>query len=235
MTKELFRQDGYLTECEAVVTEVGEQGIVVDQTVFYPIGGGQPGDSGRLTKADGSSVDIVDTRKDRNNGLIYHLTADAESLPEVGESVKMEIDWSRRHRMMRVHSCLHMLCALVPAPVTGGSIRDDGSGRLDFDLPDPPDKQSLEEALRDMIAADHPMTISWISDGQMQARPELVRTMSVTPPMGTGSVRLIQFGDVDLQPCGGTHIASSGEIGEVRIKKIEKKGKINRRITVELL
>ncbi|MEA3291004.1 MAG: alanyl-tRNA editing protein, partial [Pseudomonadota bacterium] len=154
-------------------------------------------------------------------------------LPEAGEKVTLCIDWERRHRLMRMHSCMHMLCAVVPAPVTGGSVRDDGTARLDFDLPEPPDKQQLEQELNRLIEEDHPMRIEWISNQELAAQPELVRTMSVQPPTDAGRVRLINFEGADLQPCGGTHVAASGEIGKVRIKKIQKKGKINRRITVE--
>ena len=233
MTEELFRENSYLKQCDAVVTGVVDGQIVVDQTVFYPTGGGQPGDSGILKRADGREVRITTTTKDWDSGAIQHHV-DSDSLPEIGERVSLIIDWERRYQIMRLHSCMHMLCAVVPAPVTGGSIRDDGSARLDFDLPDPPDKLAIQDDLNRLTTGDHPMTLRWISDEEMEAQPELIRTMSVKPPMGHGKVRLVDFAGADLQPCGGTHVANSGEIGEVVIKKIEKKGKQNRRIIVTL-
>lgn len=234
VTEELFREDGYLRECTGAVTAVDERGIRVDRTVFYPLGGGQPGDTGVIVRADGSEIRIADTRNDRETGEHLHVPDAGQTSPETGETVTMRIDWERRYRLMRMHSCLHMLCAVIPAPVTGGSIRD-GSGRLDFDLPDPPDKQDIERRLNAMIAEDHAMRLQWISDEELQRQPDLVRTMSVQPPTGSGRVRLVHFEGADLQPCGGTHVAASGEIGAVRVAKIEKKGKQNRRVTVELV
>ncbi|RDE22932.1 alanyl-tRNA editing protein [Motiliproteus coralliicola] len=233
LTQELFREDGYLQHCEATVVEHRDDGFVTDQTVFYPVGGGQLGDSGHLKRADGSEITISNTLKERDSGAIVHQT-DASALPTIGERISLQIDWDRRYRIMRLHSCMHMLCAVVPAAVTGGGIRDDGSARIDFNLPEPPDKLAIEADLNRLTQGDHPMSIHWISDEEMEARPELIRTMSVKPPMGHGRVRLIQFDGADLQPCGGTHVANSGEIGPVRIKKIENKGKQNRRIIVIL-
>ena len=230
MTIELFREDAYLKSCDAVVTVVDGARVAVDRTVFYPLGGGQPGDSGKLTRANGEVAAVIDTVKD--NGEHWHVLADDAAPPAVGEKVALEIDWARRHRLMRMHSCMHMLCAVIPAAVTGGSIRD-GSGRLDFYLPEPPDKAQVESSLNQLIQADHPMRLRWISDEEMDAQPELVRTMSVAPPRGGGKVRLVEFEGADLQPCGGTHVASSGEIGAVRVQNIKSKGKQNRRITVE--
>lgn len=232
MTEELFREAAYLKRTEAVVTAVDEQGIQLDRTLFYPAGGGQPGDTGRLLRQNGSEIRVVDTRNDRESGALLHIPAPDAPLPEIGEKLTLEIDWERRYRLMRMHSCMHLLCAVVPAGVTGGSVRDDGSARLDFDLPEPPDKAAIQEHLNQLIREDHPMQIQWITDQELEEQPELVRTLSVSPPRGTGRVRLIRFGEVDLQPCGGTHVASTGEIGPVRIRKIEKKGKRNRRITV---
>jgi misacylated tRNA(Ala) deacylase len=231
-TKELFREDGYLKSCTATVTAVFENAVSVDQTVFYPMGGGQPGDTGILVRGNGVQLKVLDCCKSRDNGAHLHILEADSSLPEVGETVTLEIDWDRRHRLMRMHSCMHMLCIAVPAPVTGGSIRD-GSGRLDFDLPDPPEKEDLELRLNEIIQGNHAMTLSWITDREMELQPELIRTMSVKPPMGSGKVRLVKFGDVDLQPCGGTHVANSGEIGQVRVESIKNKGKQNRRITIE--
>ena len=234
MTTELFRQNSYLKECAASVTRVDDEHVVCDQTVFYPLGGGQPGDQGEILAADGAVLQVLDTYKDRNSGDILHRVEQARSL-NPGDQVTLKINWSRRHRIMRLHSCMHMLCAVVPAPVTGGSIRDDGTARLDFDLPEPPDKAEIEQSLNSLTTADHAMSMLWISDDELEAQPELIRTMSVKPPMGQGQVRLVKFEDVDLQPCGGTHVANSNEIGSVRIRKIEKKGKQNRRIIVELV
>ncbi|HEB95139.1 MAG TPA: alanyl-tRNA editing protein [Sedimenticola thiotaurini] len=232
MTDELFREDGYLKRIEARVEACDERGVRLDRTIFYPTGGGQPGDTGRMIRADGSELQVVDTRKERESGELLHLLAEGSQCPGVGETVTLEIDWERRHRLMRMHSCMHLLCAVVPAGVTGGSVRDDGSARLDFDLPEPPDKEAIGRELNRLIQEDHPMEIRWITDQELEQQPELVRTMSVKPPTGSGRVRLVRFGDVDLQPCGGTHVASTAEIGPVRIRKIEKKGRRNRRITV---
>jgi misacylated tRNA(Ala) deacylase len=234
MTQELFREDSYLKQCTAKVTGIQDGHIIVDRTVFYPVGGGQPGDSGIMLRPDHSEIKIINTIKDRESAEILHQV-EGDNLPEIGEQLTLTIDWDRRYQIMRLHSCMHMLCAVIPEPVTGGSIRDDGTARLDFDLPEPPDKLAIEQALNDITTADHPMTMQWISDAEMEAQPELIRTMSVKPPMGHGKVRLVNFEGVDLQPCGGTHVANSNEIGEVRVKKIEKKGKQNRRIIIELV
>ncbi len=234
MTKELFREDGYLQSCEATVTAVYENAICVDQTVFYPLGGGQPGDAGTLKRENGYQLEILDCYKHSQSNQHLHVVKADSCLPQAGESVTLSLDWGRRYRLMRMHSCMHMLCAAVPAPVTGGSIRD-GSGRLDFDLPNPPGKEELEQKLNQIIQGRHPMTFSWISDEEMEQQPELIRTMSVLPPMGSGRVRLVKFGEADLQPCGGTHVANSIEIGQVRVQSIKNKGRQNRRITVELV
>ncbi len=234
MTEELFREDAYLKSCEATVAAVGDAGVVLDRTVFYPMGGGQPGDSGTMTLADGTSVPIVDTRK--AEGGIAHVLGSATPAPAVGDKVTVTLDWDRRYRHMRVHTALHVMCSQVVGGVTGGQIGD-GKGRLDFDLApeNVPEKEALTERLNGLIAADHPLSISWITDDELTANPDLVRTMSVKPPMGAGRVRMIRIGDdVDYQPCGGTHLKSLGEIGRVAITKIESKGKQNRRITLAL-
>ncbi len=234
MTIELFREDSYLKECEANVVSVDERGICLDRTIFYPMGGGQPGDSGTLIGFDGTETPIADTFKDRETGDHLHVPSEGAPLPAAGDKVTLRIDWDRRYRLMRMHSCMHLLCAVVPAGVTGGSVRED-SARLDFDLPDPPDKLQIEEDLKRLIAENHTMRLEWITDDDLEQQPELVRTMSVKPPTGAGRVRLVRFEGVDLQPCGGTHVAATGEIGRVRVRKIEKKGKKNRRITVEFV
>ncbi len=232
MTEELFRSHAYLQECNARVTRVDERGICVDRTVFYPTGGGQPGDTGVFVRADRSKVVIIDTHKDRENGEHLHVPEPGSPAMTAGEDVILRLDWERRYRLMRMHSCMHVLCAVIDAPVTGGSIRD-GSARLDFDLPDPPDKLDIENRLNMLIQEDHPMELQWITDEELERNPELVRTMSVKPPMGSGRVRLVNFKGLDLQPCGGTHVSSTVEIGKVHVRKIEKKGKLNRRVIIE--
>jgi misacylated tRNA(Ala) deacylase len=232
MTALLFRDDAYLRSCEARVTGVDERGIRLDRTVFYPQGGGQPGDSGMLRLADGSSLAIADTRKGDGIDEVLHIPAPGAVLPLPGSAVTAEIDWQRRHRLMRIHTCLHLLSAVVPGAVTGGQIAD-GKGRLDFDVPgDTLDKQTIARRINELIAADHEALPRWISDEELAARPELVRTMSVKPPTGQGRVRLIDITGVDLQPCGGTHLRRTGEIGPVDVLKIENKGRQNRRIVV---
>jgi misacylated tRNA(Ala) deacylase len=234
MTEELFRQDAYLKSCEARVTAADETGIRLDRTVFYPMGGGQPGDTGQLRRADGSTVAIADTRKGAAPGEIVHVPAPGQTLPAAGETVTAEIDWDRRYRHMRMHTCLHLLCAAVPAGVTGGSVGDARS-RLDFDSGELAlDKAAITDQLNALIAAKHDVTPRWISDEELAAKPELVRTMSVKPPSGHGRVRLLDIAGVDLQPCGGTHVRNTGEIGPVVVEKIESKGKRNRRVIVAL-
>ena len=232
VTEEVFRQDAYARSCTARITMVDEVGVRLDRTVFYPLGGGQPGDTGELVLDDGATMRIVDTRKGEAPGEIVHVPETSADPGLVGCEVTARIDWDRRHRLMRMHTCLHLLCSLVPAPVTGGSIRD-GSGRLDFDLPQSTlDKTDLTARLNRLVAEDHPVTPRWISEEELDANPSLVRTMSVAPPRGQGRVRILDIEGVDLQPCGGTHVASIGEIGRVRVTKIEKKGRQNRRVTI---
>lgn len=230
MTEELFRDDSYLKSCDAVVTATAENAIVLDRTVFYPTGGGQPGDTGTLLLDSGERVEIVDTRN--AEGGIHHVTAPGSPLPAAGDTVYAEIDWERRHRLMRMHTCMHLLCSIIPLGVTGGSIRD-GSARLDFDAPDPLDKTEVTDRLNQLIEGRNDVETRWISEQELDAQPDIVRTMSVEPPRGRGRVRLVNIKGVDLQPCGGTHVGNIGEIGRVRVRKIEKKGKHNRRINVE--
>jgi misacylated tRNA(Ala) deacylase len=232
MTELLFRDDAYRRSCEARVIGVDERGIRLDRTVFYPQGGGQPGDTGVLRFADGRTVSIVDTRKGDGVDEILHIPAPGALVPSVGDVVIAEIDWERRYRLMRMHTCLHLLCAVVPGAVTGGQISD-GRGRLDFDVPgDALDKDNITRRLNELIAADRAASPRFITDEELAARPELVRTMSVKPPMGQGTVRLLDIDDIDLQPCGGTHIRRTGEIGRVEVVKIENKGKQNRRVII---
>lgn len=231
MTEELFRSDHYLQRCEATVTAVDGRGIQLDRTVFYAMGGGQPGDSGSLTLPGGGVVAIADTLKGEGPGEILHVPAPGSAAPQAGDKVVAAIDWARRHRHMRIHTCLHLLCAVIPAGVTGGQIGD-GKGRLDFDTQDALDKERIAEALNKLIAEDHKVGVRWITDEELAAKPDLVRTMSVKPPQGQGRVRLLDIEGVDLQPCGGTHVARTGEIGRVVVTKIENKGKHNRRVNI---
>ena len=232
MTELLFRDDGYLQSCTARVVAADERGIRLDRTVFYPMGGGQPGDTGTLRLASGEIVAVVDTVKGDAADEVIHVPAPGAAVPAVGAAVEAEIDWPRRHRLMRMHTCLHLLCSVVPGAVTGGQVAD-GKGRLDFDVPGASlDKAAIEKALNALIAAGHEVAPRWISEAELDAAPDLVRTMSVKPPTGAGRVRLIEVAGVDLQPCGGTHIRNTAEIGPVAVTKIENKGRQNRRINL---
>jgi len=232
MTEEIFRSDAYARTCEAVVLAADEKGIQLDRTVFYPTGGGQPGDTGVLRADGGRVVPIVETYVDRASRVHVHVPGPDAPALAAGDKVVAEIDWERRHRLMRMHTCLHLLCAVVPGPVTGGSIGE-AKGRLDFDLPEQTlDKEHITGELNRLIGENHPVRATWITDAEMAARPDLVRTMSVKPPMGAGRVRVMEIEGVDLQPCGGTHVKATGEIGRVRVGKIEKKGRHNRRVNV---
>ncbi|WP_338723462.1 alanyl-tRNA editing protein [Devosia sp. XK-2] len=234
MTEFLFRQDAYLQSAEAVVIDITpEGGIVLDRTVFYATSGGQPGDVGRLMRADGSTLAVATAiHPDGDKSRIVHVPADTNLQLEPGETVRAEIDWDRRHRLMRMHTALHLLSVVFPFPVTGGSIGED-KGRLDFDMPEAPDDLPILEAqINAMIDADHAVTDEWITDAEMEAKLDLIKTMKVKPPMGQGRVRLVRIGEVDLQPCGGTHVAGTAEIGRVALGKIEKKGKQNRRVNL---
>ncbi len=230
----IFREDAYRKSCEATVVGADAAGIRLDRTVFYPQGGGQPGDVGHLRLAEGRVISIVDTRKGVEPNPVLHIPEAEAAPPAPGTKVTAEIDWDRRHRLMRMHSCLHLLCAVVTGDVTGGQVGD-GKGRLDFNLPDTRlDKDQISAALNRLIAEDHPVASRWITAAELDANPELVRTMSVKPPMDAGRVRLLEIAGIDLQPCGGTHVRRTGEIGEVRVAKIENKGRQNRRINLVL-
>lgn len=232
MTRELFREDPYLKSCHARVVAAGPDGVVLDRTVFYPMGGGQPGDSGALIFDDGRRLAVADTRK--GEAGILHLLAPGGEAPAVGSEVTAEIDWARRHRHMRMHTSLHLLCAVVPAGVTGGQIGAERS-RLDFDPGEVVfDKDKIEAEINRLIAEDHPVAPRWIEEAELDANPELVRTLSVQPPRGAGKIRLLQIANIDLQPCGGTHVARTAEIGRIAVEKIESKGKRNRRVVLAL-
>ena len=233
MTEELFREDAYARSCEARIAVVVEDGVCLDRTVFYCMGGGQPGDRGRLLLDDGAALQVVDTVKD--GARILHRLIDVDGLPAVGARVIGEVDWPRRHRLMRMHSALHLLCAAIGRPVTGGQVGEHKS-RLDFDLQgEPVDKDQIAEVIERWIAEDHPISHRWVDAAELEARPELVRTMSVRPPTSAGRVRLVEIAGVDLQACGGTHVRSTGEIGAVSVGKIENKGRQNRRISLTLV
>jgi misacylated tRNA(Ala) deacylase len=233
MTEYLFREDPYLAAAEAVVTAAWPAGIELDRTVFYASSGGQPGDTGRLELADGTVVAVTGAmHPEGDRARILHLIEEAP--PDTGSTVRLALDWQRRHRLMRMHSALHLLSVVLPYGVTGGQIGED-KGRLDFDMPEPPrDVAALEAQLNDYVAADLPVTAEWIAEEALAAQPEMVKTMKVKPPVGQGRVRLVRIGSgadtLDLQPCGGTHVRSTGEIGPLRIGKIEKKGRENRRV-----
>ncbi len=239
MTIKLFIDDAYQKTCEAKVDGVNERGgIILDQTIFYPTGGGQPGDSGWLETGSGEKIEIATTVYDEDRTTIVHVPgAPVGSAVKSGDRVKCKINWDVRYARMRIHTALHLLSAVLPYPVTGGSVSD-GTGRLDFDIQDAnlADKEELTGKLQTLIAANYPATTEWITDEELAANPGLVKTMSVKPPTGAGKVRLLRIGgDVDLQPCGGTHVLSTGEIGAILIKKIEKKGRQNRRVRLALV
>ena len=237
MTQALFREDAYLKECMAEVVALTDRGgVVLDRSVFYPTGGGQPGDKGRLIW-DGSEMVVAVAVKGETPDQIVHVPEEGATLPPVGAEVRAVLDWDLRHRYMRVHTGLHLLSVVIPLPVTGGQIAAE-KGRLDFDMPEAPeDKLALEAALNDLIAQDHAVTDEWITDAELEAKPEMVKTMSVKPPMGQGHVRLVRIGgadSIDLQPCGGTHVRTTAEVGRARLGKVEKKGKQNRRVSMWL-
>jgi misacylated tRNA(Ala) deacylase len=229
----LFREDSYLTSTPATVLALTEKGgIVVDRTCFYATSGGQPGDNGVLVTAVGEFPLATAVYNDQLKTEIAHVPAEGVPLPAIGENVTLKLDWGPRYRRMRMHTALHLLSAVLPYPVTGGAVNEDDS-RLDFDIPDAGlDKDEITEKLNEMIQTDAEVKSRWIADAELEANPGLVKTMSVKPPMGTGRVRLIEIVGLDLQPCGGTHVRRTGEIGAVRVTTIEKKGKQNRRVRI---
>ncbi|HKW81689.1 MAG TPA: alanyl-tRNA editing protein [Casimicrobiaceae bacterium] len=233
-TELLFRDDAYLTTGEARIVAAGERGIELDRTIFYPLGGGQAGDSGWLTRASGETIAIADTRKGETAGSVLHLAAPGTPLPEVGESVRLAIDWPRRYALMRLHTALHVMSCVVVAPVTGGNIAPD-KARLDFDIDmSLLDSARIERETNALIARGVDTETVWITDQELDAQPSLVKTMSVAPPRGAGRVRLLRIPGIDLQPCGGTHVKNVAEIGAIRVLKVRSEGKRNRRVEIAL-
>jgi misacylated tRNA(Ala) deacylase len=232
MTEHLFREDPYRRSCATTVVAADERGIRLAATVFYPAGGGQPGDTGLLRLLDGATIPITDTQKGDGPDEVVHVVAPGTPLPGPGTAVSAEIDWERRYRHMRFHTCLHLLCAAVPYPVTGGRIGADKS-HLDFDLQGATvEKEPIKARVNALVRAAIPVRPRWITDAELAAAPELVRTMSVAPPMGQGRVRLLEIEGVDLQACGGTHVANTSEIGPIAVLRIRSEGKRNRRVTI---
>ena len=231
ITSEIFRDDPYKKECEAKILDFGDNWIILDQTVFYAEGGGQLGDTG-LIKAGQQEIQIENTIKE--NDLIKHIFNSKFEF-EIGDNVTCIIDWDRRYKLMKMHTSLHLLCSLINAKVTGGSVGD-GKGRLDFNLDFKPNKEELKDNLNDLIQGNHDITISWISAQELDKNPNLVKTMSVLPPRTNGSIRMVRIGDnIDYQPCGGTHVKNTSEIGLIEINKVENKGKLNKRVAISLV
>lgn len=233
-TELLFRDDAYLKTAAARVLAVGERGIELDRTVFYPLGGGQAGDTGALVRESGERIPITDTRKGATPDSVLHVPAGGAPLPEPGEALGLEIDWPRRYRLMRLHTALHLLSCVVVAPVTGGNIAPD-KARLDFDIELAAlDAARIESETNRLIASGAATETAWITDAELDAQPELVKTMSVQPPRGMGRVRLLRIPGIDLQPCGGTHVANIAEIGAIRVVKIRSEGRRNKRVEIVL-
>jgi misacylated tRNA(Ala) deacylase len=235
-TESLFREDSYLREAEAEVVAVNERGgILLDRTIFYATSGGQPGDTGHLERAGGSRIAVAATVTGETKDEIVHVPAPGQPVPEPGERLKLAIDWERRHLLMRMHTACHLLSVVCPFPITGAAVAVDDS-RVDFDIPDAGyAKEDVTAKLMELVRADHPVFIRWISDEEFAANPGLVKSKNVRPPSGTGRIRLVCIGKdaaVDSQPCGGTHVARTGEVGEIHIGKIEKKGRENRRFRI---
>ena len=235
-TEALFRDDAYLKAADATVVAVNERGgILLDRTIFYATSGGQPGDTGFFERADGSRISIAATITGETKDEIIHVPAPEQALPAVGEKLKLAIDWERRHLLMRMHTACHLLTVVCPYPITGAAVAEDDS-RVDFDIPDAGfSKEDVTARLMELVRADHPIFTRLITDEELAANPGLVKSKNVRPPVGTGKIRLVGIGEnavIDSQPCGGTHVKSTGEVGEIHIGKIEKKGRENRRFRI---
>jgi misacylated tRNA(Ala) deacylase len=234
MTELLFRDDAYLKTATARVVAVQDGAVTLDRTIFYPLGGGQPGDTGFLIRDNGDRLAVIDTRKGVEPGAVAHRIAPGPAMPEVGEAVGLEIDWDRRYAHMRLHTALHVMSCVVVAPVTGGNISAD-KGRLDFDIDLALlDADRIAGGTNELIARAVPTETVWITDEELDARPELVKTMSVQPPRGAGRIRLLRIPDIDLQPCGGTHVANIAEIGGITVLRIRNEGRRNKRVEIAL-
>ncbi len=231
-TKLLFRDDFYLSTCEANVTALHDDGAIeLDQTCFYAMSGGQPGDIGVLERADGSTISVVNTTHGATKDVVLHFPGDGEPIPKVGEKMVCHIDWPRRYKLMRMHTACHLLSVVCPYPITGAAVGEDFS-RVDFDISETVDKVEVTTKLMELVAANHPVYVQWITDEELAANPDIVKSKNVRPPAGLGRVSLVCIGDdscVDSQPCGGTHVSETQEVGSIHIAKIEKKGKENRR------
>lgn len=232
-TEAVYAEDSYLSTMEAQLLRIeGESGLVFDRSNFFPAGGGQPGDQGFLERSDGTQIRIIDTRYGEDRSAIMLIAEDVGALPEPGETLVLHVDWARRYRLMRMHTALHLLTVVCPYPVTGAAVGED-EGRIDFDLPEADtDKDEVTRRLMALVQANHPVSIRWITDAELDANPSLVKSANVRPPRGSGRVRLVVIGtegEIDSQPCGGTHVSETQEIGDIHIAKIEKKGKTNRR------
>jgi misacylated tRNA(Ala) deacylase len=233
-TELLFRDDAYLKTATARVVAARDGMIELDRTIFYPLGGGQPGDTGFFVRENGARIAIADTRKGESPGTVAHLVVPGSALPEAGENISLELDWPRRYLLMRLHTALHVMSCVVIAPVTGGNIAPD-KGRLDFDIDMTLlDAGKIEHGTNELIARGVATESVWITDEELDARPELVKTMSVQPPRGAGRIRLLKIPDIDLQPCGGTHVANIAEIGGIRVTRIRNEGKRNKRVEIAL-
>jgi misacylated tRNA(Ala) deacylase len=234
-TELLFRDDAYLRTASARVLAAGASGIELDRTIFYPLGGGQPGDTGVLLRASGEPIAVIDSRKGEQLNSVLHLVSPGQELPEAGEMLTLQLDWARRHRLMRLHTALHVMSCVVRAPVSGGNISPD-KGRLDFDIDmSLLDASDIERRTNELIATAVETATVWITDQELDAQPDLVKTMSVQPPRGAGRVRLLQIPGIDLQPCGGTHVRNIAEIGAIRVLKIRSEGKRNKRVEIVLV
>ncbi|MEC9415753.1 MAG: alanyl-tRNA editing protein [Pseudomonadota bacterium] len=232
MTIKLYTDDAYLTSNDSIVESLKDNEVVLESTVFYPVGGGQPGDTGALSW-ENKQAEVINTYCDES-GSIRHILSEDSALPAIGQKITASIDWERRYMHMRMHTGLHLLGSILQYGVTGGNISSVKS-RLDFDMEETVDKEAVSAKLQQLIAEDHPISSIWITPETLKEQPELVRTMSVKPPETNENIRLLKIGDIDLQPCGGTHLKSTIEVGKIKIGKVEKKGKRNRRVNIELL